>query len=173
MELRAFVLLGLAACTPARPPAPPPNVTAIAAKADVTVVTFFSAHCPCQAAHDERLRALAATYAPKGVQFVSIDAEASATPEKDEKERLERKYPFPIWTDAKGQSADALGAVYATYTVVLDRQGAVRYAGGIDSDRTHLTDDAETYVKNALEDSLHGRPVRVAQGKVLGCALSR
>ncbi len=173
MELKLLLPLVLVACAPARAPKTTAPISELASKADVTVVTFFSRHCPCQAAHDERLRALAATYAPKGVQFVSIDAEASATPASDEEERTKRSYPFPILSDPKGASADALGAVYATYTVVLDRSGTVRYAGGIDSDRTHLTDDAETYLKDALEDATQGRPVRLDHGKVLGCALSR
>lgn len=173
MELRFLLPLVFVACAHARAPKTTAKVTELAAHADVTVVTFFSRHCPCQAAHDERLRSLAATYAPKGVQFISIDAETSASPASDEEERKKRKYPFPILSDPKGESADALGAVYATYTVVLDRSGQVRYAGGIDSDRTHLTDDAETYLKDALEDTTNGRVVKVDHGKVLGCALSR
>ena len=174
MELKTLFLLGLLGCAPTvRAPRPTTPITELAARAPVTVVTFFSQHCPCQAAHDERLRTLAITYAPKGVQFVAIDAEAGASAARDDEERTRRNYPFPLWSDPKGESADALGAVYATYSVVLDREGSVRYAGGIDSDRTHLTDDSETYLKDALDDTLGGKPVRVTRGKVLGCALSR
>ena len=59
----------------------------LAAGASLTVITFFSSHCPCQRAHDERLRALADTYGPRGVRFVAIDAEREASKESDETER--------------------------------------------------------------------------------------
>jgi hypothetical protein len=55
--------------------------------------------------------------------------------------------------------------------VVLDAQGRLRYHGGIDSDRSHLHDDAQPYLGDALVDLLSGRSPRVAEGKTLGCAL--
>jgi hypothetical protein len=138
-----------------------------------TVVTFFSVHCPCQAAHDARLVALYEAYHPRGVAFVAIDAEVTATRERDAEEANRRAYPFPLWTSANGSAATAFGAEAATFTVVIDREGRVRYAGGIDSDRSHLTDDAAPYLKDALDDVLAGRETRTPRGKVLGCALSR
>ena len=183
MELARFLLVAsllLTACA-SRPPSsvtdvssgPSVDLRSIAARAPFTVVTFFSAHCPCQTAHDARLRDLYAAYAPRGVQFVAIDAESGASDARAAAEHDKRRYPYPVLADPGGASADALAAAYATYTVVLDREGRVRYHGGIDSDRTHLTRDAEPYVKNALDDLLEGRDVRTKEGKVLGCALSR
>ena len=43
--------------------------------------------------------------------------------------------------------AKELGAQYATYSVVLDADGRVRYHGGIDSDKNHLHDDATPYLR--------------------------
>jgi peroxiredoxin len=137
------------------------------------VVTFFSAHCPCQRAHDARLVALYETYHPRGVAFVAIDAEVTATRERDAEEAARRRYPFPLFTNANGSAAAAFGAEAATHTVVIDSEGRVRYAGGIDSDRSHLTGEAEPYVKDALDDVLAGRATRTPRGKVLGCALTR
>ena len=144
-----------------------------ASRAPFTVVEFFSAHCPCQAVHDERLLALYNDFAPRGVQFVAIDAESDASAERARHVAETRRYPFPVLVDPRGASADALGAEFATYPVILDRDGRVRYAGGIDSDRTHLTDDARAYLRDALDDLLAGRAPRVARGKALGCALAR
>ena len=151
----------------------PRDLHAALATAPAMVVTFFSVHCPCQAAHDARLVALYEKYHPRGGAFVAIDAEVTATPERDRDEALRRRYPFPLWTSANGSAASVFGAEAATYTVVIDRAGHVRYAGGIDSDRSHLTDDAEPYLQDALDDVLAGRPTRTPRGKVLGCALAR
>ena len=176
------LLLGslLGACVPARsgpPPAPAPvatsEVQALTAGAPWTVVVFFSAHCPCQQAHDERLRDLAATYAPRGVRFVLVDAEADASVARDQQAARDRAYPFAIYTNPTGALADALGASYATYTVVLDDRQRPRYRGGLDSDKVHLTPDAHFYVRDALDALLAGRDPPVTEGKTLGCALRR
>ncbi len=184
----AALTLVLAACAPKpaiAPGEPPPAVVVAdaagqpvdlrdaASRAPFTVVEFFSAHCPCQEVHDARLRALYTDFAPRGVGFYAIDAERGASAERAKHEAAERRYPYPLLVDPRGASADALGAEFATYTVILDRDGRVRYAGGIDSDRTHLTDDAHAYLRDALDDLLAGREPRVTRGKALGCALSR
>jgi hypothetical protein len=136
-----------------------------------TVVIFFSADCHVLKAHDERLRELAAEYAGRGVRFVALDPEAGATPAADEEEANRRHYPFPIRIDEGARIAKAARAAYAGHTIVVDREGTVVYRGGIDSDRVHMTDDATPYLRNALADLVGGRAPRVAETKVLGCAL--
>jgi len=137
----------------------------------LTVLIFFSADCDCQTAHDERLRALHRRYQPRGVSFFAVDSEVSASPERDAAEARRRAYPYPILIDRRAALAKALGAEYATFTVVIDRQGRVRYAGAIDSDQAHLTDDATPYLRHALESLLAGREPSVTRVEALGCAL--
>jgi Redoxin len=150
-----------------------PSLDELTRGAPLTVVVFFSSHCPCQRAHDDRLRALAAKYAQAGVRFVLVDAEADATRQQDEVEARARAYPFPILADPSGSLADSLGAEYATYSVVLDAKQRVRYQGGIDSDKQHLTEDANFYLRDAIDDLLGGRSPTVPVGKTLGCVLRR
>lgn len=180
--LAAVAGLLLATCGCTRPP-PHGTVPVLAGQgrsldeltrgAPFTVVIFFSAHCPCQSAHDERLRTLAARYAAAGVRFVLVDSERDASRQRDQEEARGRRYPFPILDDPHGSLADALGAEYATYTVVLDGSKRVRYAGGLDSDKQHLTEDARFYLRDALDDLLAGREPRVTEGRALGCVLRR
>ncbi len=139
--------------------------------AKITVVEFFSIHCPCQAKHDERLRALASAYAPRGVSFVAVDSEVGATVERDRNEATRRGYPYPILIDAHGEVARALDADYATYSVLVDANGRVPYSGGIDSDKSHLRDDATPYLRDAIDDALARRPMRRREAKTLGCSL--
>ncbi len=149
------------------------RIADLARGAPFTVVTFFSADCPCQRVHDARLREMAAGYRARGVAFVAVDSEATATPAGDADEARRRGYPFPLLTDARGAVADALGAEYATYTVVLDASLRVRYRGAIDSDKAHLTDDADPYLRDALDRLLAGREPERAATEALGCALRR
>ena len=149
------------------------DLRAAATHATATVITFFSAHCPCQRVHDDRLRAMFADFAPRGVAFYAIDAEHGASADRAAREATARRYSYPLLFDASGVTADAVGASYATFTVVLDNEGRVRYAGGIDSDRSHLTEHPRTFLRDALDDLTLGREVRVPEAKVLGCALER
>jgi peroxiredoxin len=175
--------LGACASAPAAfalPDAPLPGsdgsahrIADLARGASFTVVTFFSADCPCQRAHDARLREMADRYRARGVAFVAVDAEATATPAGDAEEARRRGYPFPLLTDPRGAAADALGATYATYSVVLDASLRVRYRGAVDSDRIHLRDDADPYLGDALDRLLAGREPARGATEALGCALRR
>jgi hypothetical protein len=139
----------------------------------LTVYVFFSAHCRCLAVHETRLRALEESYSPRGVRFFFVDSEAGASLDRDRAQARARNYTFPILVDPAAALASALGAEYATYTVVVDRSGSIRYFGGIDSDRSHLRDGAQLLLRNALDDLLAGRTPRVDHGEALGCALEK
>ena len=139
--------------------------------ARATVLIFFSDRCPCVSAHDARIIALANTYSSRGVTFLAIDSEVGGGADVDAARARSRGYPFPILVDHDARIARALGAEYATYSVVVDSAGAVAYRGAFDSDHTHLSRDARAYVREALDDVLAGRSVRHAQTEALGCAL--
>jgi AhpC/TSA family len=149
------------------------SLKALTARAPFTVVEFFSASCPCQASHDPRILALADKYKGQNVQVISVDSNYGAGPDHDLQEVRKRGYPFPIIIDQKGLWADLLGAKYATYTVVLDAEGKVRYRGGFDSDRHPATDHAKPYVDDALAALLAGKTPNPAETKSLGCVLER
>ncbi|HSQ64146.1 MAG TPA: redoxin domain-containing protein [Polyangiaceae bacterium] len=138
-----------------------------------TVLVFVSAECPCLEAHLERLRALSASYAPRGAQFVAVDSEVGRTKEMLAGEARSLALGFPLLLDPGARVANALGAEYATYSVVVDHEGIVRYRGGIDSDKRKLHDDATPYLRDALDDLLAGMPPRRAEGKTLGCMLRK
>ena len=149
----------------------PVDARALASTARLTVFVFFSRDCHCLSQHDARLRELYDAYRAKGVQLVLVDPEVTSSPERDAAEAARRSYPFPIYFDRGARLARALDAQYATYTVIVDDQGRLRYRGGFDSDKTHLRADATPYARDALDDLLAGRAPRVAEAKTLGCAL--
>jgi hypothetical protein len=141
------------------------------AAAGFNVLVFFSVNCDCQLAHDPRLIELARRYGPQGVAFFAVDSEVGSTLQGDALEARKRHYPYPILLDEKARLAGELGAEYATYSVVLDRQGRVRYQGGVDSDQVQLSRAATPYLQDALDDLLAGREPRRAAGEALGCSL--
>ncbi|HEY3666466.1 MAG TPA: redoxin family protein [Polyangiaceae bacterium] len=178
--MRAAAGFVLFACTPAQAPHSIPGEflgtdgarhPIVDPRASFTVVEFFSARCPCQATHDERLRTLAASYRDKAIAVVAIDSNVDAIAPRDAVEAARRRYPYPILADPDGLAAHAFKADYATYSLLLDSTGQVLYCGGIDSDQNHLRDDATPYLRNAIDDVLARRPVSVREAKTLGCSL--
>jgi peroxiredoxin len=188
VDLKAIVLacaIAATGCTGARPTGAVPDATldgsdgsphalgAAAHAAPATVIFFFSAGCPVQRAHDTRLRELYARFAPRGVVFFGVDSETGASPARATAEARARSYPFALLADGGGKVADALGAEYATYAVIVDRTGTVRYRGAIDTDRTHLTADTRPWLADALERVLAGAAPDPARTEALGCVLRR
>lgn len=183
MVLRALILgLVLAACHPARTASVPTLVLhdaagvttsfpAVLGDARATAVVFYSHHCPCFRAHEERIKGIARDYAGRGVRVILVDSEVDATAERDAK-AAERGLP-PVVLDPGAKLADAVGADYATYTVVFDAEGRIRYRGGIDTDKNQPTAGATPYLREALDDLVAGREPRRAEGKALGCALQK
>lgn len=178
--------LALATVACSRPPPRSPDATVLTAPdgsaralrdvaraAPLTVAVFIAADCPCLDAHLERIRALATSYGARGVQFVAIDSEVGGTPARAAEAGKTLRLPFPVLVDERAELADAVGAEFATYTVVVDREARVLYRGGIDSDKRKLHGDATPYVADALEDALAGRPVRRSEGRALGCSLRK
>jgi len=142
-------------------------------EADYLVLTFFSATCPCQTLHDPRLRALHEDFGSSGVVLLAVDSEAGSSLERDRQEAAKRFYDFPILSDPDAKLADAVGARFATFTVIVDRSGAIRYRGGIDPDRTRLRGDSPQYVREGLERLLAGSSPDPAETKAFGCYLRR
>ena len=142
------------------------------ARSKLTVFVFYADHCPCFRIHEARIRELVRVYGPQGVQIFVVDSEVSASPEHDARAATERGLP-PITLDPSAKLADALDAEYATYTVVLDATGRIRYRGGIDDDKSVLHDVPKAYLRDALDDLLAGRDPRFTEGKALGCALQK
>jgi hypothetical protein len=134
-----------------------------------TAVVFFSASCPCFAAHRARLVALAREMEPRGVDIAIVDSERrpqGASPPGEVPET-----DLPILRDDQGRLARRLDAQYATETFVFDSTGALRYRGGIDDDRKHLSQTPKALLREALLTLLSGKAPAFTTAKALGCAL--
>jgi peroxiredoxin len=140
-------------------------------QSQLTAVVFVAPHCPVQQAHEARLRTLVTSYKARGVTIVGVSSEVGA--DVAQNRALAERLGAPVLTDRDATLADALGAEYSTHTVVFDRAGHILYSGAFDSDRSHLSDDAEPYVKEALDAALEGKAVAKAKTEALGCPLRK
>lgn len=146
---------------------------ALLAKAQHSVFLFFTADCPVQKAHDERMRAIVAKYKDKGVAFYAVQSEASADIAAERTEAQRRQIGMPLLQDKGAVLADALGVEYSTHVVLLDPNRAIRYSGAEDSERVRGTGTVTPYLEQALDAVLAGKDPAVTKAEPLGCPLRK
>lgn len=143
------------------------------ARSPHTVFLFFTAECPVQKAHDERMRATVAKYKDRGVAFYAVQSEAGTDMAAERTEAQRRQIGMPLLQDNGAALADALGVEYSTHVVVLDSNRAVRYSGAEDSERVHMTAGATRYLEQALDAVLAGSEPSHEKHEPLGCPLRK
>jgi peroxiredoxin len=150
------------------------SLASFAAK-PVLVVIFSCNHCPYVQAFEDRMVAVQRDYAPRGVQLVAINSNDERDYPDDSfphmVERAKAKgYNFPYLRDESQQVADAYGAVCTPHALAFDRDRRLRYQGRIEDGR----DAAQTTrrdLREALDDLLAGKAVRVPETPAFGCSI--
>ncbi|QQG48188.1 MAG: thioredoxin family protein [archaeon] len=141
----------------------------------VLVVLFSCVHCPYVRDFEGRLVAIQSDYASKGVQFVAINSnDEKAYPEDDFPHMVSRAkdkgYNFPFLRDEPQKVAEAYGAVCTPHVFAFDKGRVLRYRGRVDDSR----DPSKTTthdLRNALDDLVAGREVRVPDTRPFGCSI--
>ena len=80
-------------------------------------------------------------------------------------------YTFPYLADHDQRVAAAYGATCTFHVFVLDRDRRLRYQGRFDDSRIEAERHAATTSRDAIDDLLAGRDVRVATTRPFGCSL--
>jgi peroxiredoxin len=142
---------------------------------DALVLVFSSNRCPTAKAYAERLVALQRDYSPRGVELVAINSnDPHLYPDESYARMVQRAeedgYTFPYLADPDQRVARAYGAACTFHVSVLDRARILRYEGRFDDAR--IAANVTTHdLRNALEDILAGRDVRVTRTRPFGCSL--
>ena len=143
--------------------------------ARILVLIFSSNRCPTVKAYEDRLIALQKGYGPRGVRLVAINSNNPYLyPEESFEEMIrratDRGFTFPYLQDLDQSAARSYGAVCTFHLFVLDKGRRLRYRGRFDDSRN--PDKVTSHdLKNALDDLLGGREVRVPDTVPFGCSL--
>lgn len=144
------------------------------ADADILVVFFTCNHCPYVLGSDEATRKTADTFAPKGVQFVGINANSENTYAEDSFEHMVARmqthdFPWVYLRDEPQTVARAYGALRTPHFFVFDGKRKLVYTGrGVDSPRD-ASKATEFDLDRALRELVAGKPVSVPVTNPIGC----
>jgi len=142
---------------------------------DLVVLIFSSNRCPTAKAYGPRMNALQRDFGPRGVRLVAINSnDPHLYPDEDQARMVERAaadgYTFPYLADHDQRVAAAYGATCTFHAFVLDRERRVRYQGRFDDSRIEAN-VTHNDLRDAIDDLLAGRDVRVATTRPFGCSL--
>ena len=142
------------------------------AKAKATAFLFTSNQCPIAGKYGARYAALAKEYGAKGVAFYLVNANAADSPKAFAEWAKARNLTVPLVKDENHALADRLNATTTPQAIVVNAAGNIVYLGAID-DNADAQKVSRQDLKNALEDTLTGVPVRRPRTRAFGCAIFR
>ncbi len=134
------------------------------------VVVFVSARCPCSNSHVQELNKLAKDF--PDFKFVAIHSNVDEPTEEAKIYFKKAGFTFPVIEDQKAQLADQFQAFKTPHSFILLPDGNFAYQGGVSN--SHDFEKAKRkFLREALADLQAGRSVQTAEGRTLGCVISR
>jgi peroxiredoxin len=144
---------------------------------NVLVIIFMANRCTTAQAYTDRIAAIQNNYEGLGVQIVAINSDdPQQLPSEGYLEMIkaakERNYSFPYLKDEDQSVARAYGAKLTVHAFLLDQDRRVRYRGRID-DSPSPAFVTTNHLRNALDDVLAGREVRVQETVPFPCGVDK
>jgi peroxiredoxin len=144
------------------------------ADAKLLIVAFTCNHCPYVVGSIDRINALHADYAPRGVQLVCINSNETEGHPTDSFEHMienakENGFAFPYLRDDSQEVALAYGALRTPHFYVFDEQRKLRYTGRMDDNPRNPGKETTHELRDALDELLAGKDVSVPLTNPIGC----
>jgi peroxiredoxin len=141
----------------------------------VLVVVFSCNHCPYVKAYEDRMVAVQKDYGGRGVQLVAINSNDEKSYPEDSFDEMvrrakEKSFNFPYLRDEQQTVVEAYGAVCTPHVFVFDQSRRLRYRGRIDDSKDPANVKSPD-LRNALDDLVEGRDVRVPDTRPFGCSI--
>ena len=138
------------------------------------IVAFTCNHCPFVIGSEDRMNALLADYASKGVAMVCINSnETDGHPTDSFDHMVERAkdkgFAFPYLRDQSQEVALAYGALRTPHFYVFDADRKLRYTGRMDDNPMTPGEETTRELRDALDDLLAGREVKAPLTNPIGC----
>lgn len=141
----------------------------------IVVLIFMANRCPTARVYTDRLKSIQKEYGPKGVQLIGVNSDNQYFFSIEALSKMievaeERDLNFPYLKDTDQSLAKNYGALVTLHAFVLDKERKLRYRGRIDDSR----DPSKVTIsdlRNALDDLLEGREVRVPETRPFACSI--
>ncbi len=151
-------------------------------KGKYVVLEWVNFGCPFVRKHYDsgNMQGLQKEYTGRGVVWLSVCSSAPGKQghfegkELTERITAEKSAATAYLVDREGTVGQAYGAKSTPHMYVINPEGKLIYAGGIDDKPSTDRDDVTTavnYVREALDAALSGKPVTTATTRPYGCSV--
>jgi peroxiredoxin len=108
----------------------------------------------------------------KGVVWLSINSTDTDDNAADKTWAMAQKVTWPVLSDSSGATGHAYGATNTPGMYVIGTDGNLKYKGAIDNDPQGDRKDGKiNYVRQALDETMAGKPVSVPETEQYGCGV--
>ena len=140
----------------------------------ILVIAFSCNHCPYVIGSEDRIKAFDADYTPRGVRLVAINSNETVGHPADSFDHMvtdakAKGFQFPYLRDDDQSVALAYGALRTPHFYVFDTDRILRYTGRMDDSPRHPGKETTHELRDAVDDLLAGRPVKVPLTNPIGC----
>jgi peroxiredoxin len=140
------------------------------------VIAMQGVGCPIVLKMTPDIKAVAAKYTAKNVEFLMVNSNPQDTPEMIAAEAKDFEQPIPILKDTDQKVGKALGAKRtAEMYIIQPKTWQVLYHGPIDDRLSYGQEKAvatKHYLSDALDEVLASKPVTVEQTQANGCLIN-
>jgi peroxiredoxin len=150
-------------------------------KGKTVVLEWNNPGCPFVRKHyNGNMQALQKDFTQKGVVWLAVNSTETRSGDYLAPEQLalwmrdKGASPTATLMDPDGKAGAAFGARVTPHMYIVNAQGLLVYAGGIDSIPSAREADIQTatnYVRQGLTELLAGQPVSVATSRAYGCSI--
>lgn len=151
-------------------------------KGKYVVLEWVNFGCPFVRKHYDsgNMQGLQSTYRERGVVWLSICSSAPGKQgyfegkELTERIAAEKSRATAYLVDRDGTVGQEYGAKTTPHMFVINPEGTMIYAGGIDDIASTNKEDLKTavnYVRATLDAAMNGKPVRVTTSRPYGCSV--
>jgi peroxiredoxin len=139
------------------------------------VLLFISNGCPTVKACQDRMVKIQRDYSERSVQLFALNSNNSYLSPPDTYAEMvlrvkEKSFNFPYVKDEDRAVARAYGALCTPHVFLLDEERRLRYRGRLDDSRNPERVTVND-LRNAIEDLLARRPLRVSETVPFGCSI--
>ncbi|QCB47281.1 redoxin domain-containing protein [Hydrogenophaga sp. PAMC20947] len=157
------------------------SVTLSSFKGKPVVLEWNNPGCPFVRKHyNGNMQALQKAFTTQGVIWLTINSTEKGSVDHMTAAQLERwmttkgASPSATLMDIDGQVGRAYGARVTPHMYIVSAQGALVYAGGIDSIPSARAVDIEkatNYIRQGLDELLAGKPLSTPTSQPYGCSI--
>ena len=141
----------------------------------ILILVFMANRCPTARVYTDRLKAIQSDYGGRDVQLVAVNSDNPYFFSIESLDKMlgiaeERSYNFPYLKDQDQSVAKKYGALVTLHAFLLDGERRLRYRGRIDDSRD-ASKVTVSDLRNAVDDLLEGKPVRVPETRPFACSI--